>query len=78
MNYKNAGDDLYSRLANGIILQAVKDYRGARRKLRKQPRSEKAKLMVSDCERFFCSGWFEALTEVDGRMLLRKLQEEQA
>lgn len=32
--------------------------------------------MVEDCERFFCSDWFGQLTSVNGRMLLKKLQEE--
>lgn len=39
-------------LANAIILQAVKDYRVAMKKLRKRPKNESAKLMVSDCEAF--------------------------
>ncbi len=65
------------RIANAIILQAVKDYRNARKKLKKRPKNKDAKLMVEDCERFFCSDWFEALSEVDGKMLLRKLQEEE-
>ena len=33
--------------------------------------------MVKDCEDFFRSDWFTALTDVDGEVLLRKLQEEE-
>ncbi len=63
-------------LANAIILQAVKDYRDAKKKLRKRSKNEGAKLMIEDCERFFRSDWFGALTGVDGEMLLKRLQEE--
>ena len=66
----------YDELANAIILQAVKDYRDARKKLKKRPKNEDAKLMVEDCEKFFCSDWFNALTQLDGKALLRKLKEE--
>lgn len=68
--------DPWENLANAIILQAVKDYREARKKLKKRPKNEDAKLTVSDCEAFFRSEWFKALTNVNGEMLLRKLREE--
>ena len=69
--------DPWANLANAIILQAVKDYREARKKHRKRPKSEDAKLMIADCESFFRSDWFTALTTIDGEALLRKLQEEE-
>lgn len=68
--------DPYENLANAIILQAVKDYRTAAKKLKRNPKNKDAKLMVEDCERFFCSDWFGQLTSVNGKMLLKKLQEE--
>ena len=68
--------DPYENLANAIILQAVKDYRAAKKKLKRNPKNKDAKLIVGDCERFFCSDWFGQLTSVDGKMLLKKLQEE--
>lgn len=68
--------DPWENLANAIILQAVKDYREARRKLKKRPKNEDAKLMISDCEAFFRSDWYRALTDLDGEMLIRKLREE--
>ncbi|MBO4854125.1 MAG: hypothetical protein J5482_03130 [Oscillospiraceae bacterium] len=68
--------DPWENLANAIILQAVKDYREARKKLKKRPKNEDAKLMISDCEAFFRSDWYKALTDVDGEMLIRKLREE--
>ena len=69
--------DPYEDLANGIVLQAVKDWRKAVRTLKKRPRYEPAKQMRNECERFFRSEWFEALTSVDGSVILRKLKQEE-
>lgn len=66
----------YATLANAIILQAVKDYRDALKKLKRNPRNTSALKDKSDVERFFSSGWYGELTTVDGEMLLRKLQQE--
>ena len=68
--------DPYEDLAQAIILQAVKDYRDARRKMKRYPKDKEAKLMIRDCESFFRSGWFAALTSIDGQMLIEKLKEE--
>ena len=70
-------NDPYENLAQAVILQTVKDYRTARKKLKYHPKNKDAKLMIEDCERFFRSDWFGVLTSVDGQMLLRKLQEEE-
>ena len=69
-------EDGYSNLGNAIILQAVKDYRDALKALRFNPHSTERQKMKSDVERFFVSSWFSALTEIDGRMLMKKLQME--
>lgn len=69
--------DPYENLAQAIIPQAVKDYRAARKKNKYHPKNKEAKLMIEDCERFFRSDWFAALTTIDGRMLLEKLKEEE-
>lgn len=66
----------YERLANAIILQAVHDYRRARKILVKNPKSEAAIKHLISCERFFCSEWFTELTNTDGSTLLRQLQTE--
>lgn len=68
--------DPYEKLANAIILQAVKDYRTAKRKLKRNPRNHLAQSEVDSIERFFRSDWYSCLTEVDGEMLIKKLQEE--
>lgn len=68
--------DPYVKLANAIIIQASKDYRNARKKLKKNRKNEEAKLMVEDLERFFRSDYFAALSDLDGQALLTKLEEE--
>lgn len=69
--------DPYESLANSIVLQAVKDYRGARKKAKYHSKNKDAKLMIEDCESFFRSDWFAVLTSIDGEMLLKKLKEEE-
>lgn len=55
----------YKLLANAIIIQAVEDYRKAE--------TWQARSAI---KHFFLSEWFEALTEVDGNMILRRLEQE--
>lgn len=69
-------DTCYTNLANAIIIQAAKDYKKALRRLKKFPRDKEARYTKRDCERFFRSGWFERLTDLDGEVLIRKLNEE--
>lgn len=66
----------YENLANAIILQAAKDYRAARQKLKKKPDNTLARAEIDSIERFFRSGWYKHLTDVDGELLIRKLREE--
>ena len=69
-------ENCYTNLANAIILLAVKDYRRALRRLKKFPGDKDAKIRKLECEQFFRSGWFEVLTSLDGKVLLRKLYQE--
>jgi hypothetical protein len=69
-------NDTYERLANAIILQAVKDYRNALKRLKKHPRNETALYTKREVERFFRSDWYTSLTTVDPEMLILKLNEE--
>jgi hypothetical protein len=66
----------YENLANAVILQAVHDYRTALKALRMNPQNKAAKSDKDEIERFFRSQWYQALTTVDGEMLIRKLNEE--
>lgn len=68
--------DPYEALANAIIMQAVKDYRDALRKLKRGRKNTDAERTKAEVERFFRSGLFSALTEIDPEMLIRKLNEE--
>lgn len=58
------------RLANAIIVQAMQDYRDALTSMLRNPRNESARFMAGDCERFFRSGWYRTLTDLDGEWLI--------
>ncbi len=66
----------YEALANAVVLQAVKDWRDSVSKLNKGKRNIAAQAMKDECERFFKSPHFNTFTELDGNMLLSKLQSE--
>jgi len=68
--------DAFEKLANAIILQAVKDYRFALKRLEKYPRNDSARYTKGEIERFFHSGYFTTLTSLDPEMLIKKLHEE--
>ncbi len=63
-------------LVQAIVLQAMEDYRRARRILRRRPDRESARLMARDVERFFRSVWFSCLTGLDGKEILERLKGE--
>ncbi len=73
---KNLSEGPYERLANAIILQAVSDYRAALKKVKRNPGNKMAIDEALQKERFFRSGWYQALTSVDGEYLIRRLQGE--
>jgi hypothetical protein len=61
-------------LANGIIIQAVTDYRKALRGFSSNSKSSSA--IAAECERFFRSEWFSVLTNVDGEYLIINIRKE--
>jgi len=63
-------------LANGIIIQAVKDYRNARRRVRTKRDQKGARATIREVERFLRSRWYAQLTDLDGEILLERLQKE--
>ena len=67
----------YEKLANAIIIQAVKDFRAAFQRLKRFPNDNKAQYEVRDITKFFCSQYFEALSGLDGPMLLKKIIEKE-
>ena len=74
MATKNLAENPYERLANAIIVQASKDYMASLRKKKRNPGSASAEHDITECERFFRSGWYQALTSVDGEYLIAKLR----
>lgn len=80
MPKKKAGTGIgsYRELANAIILQAAIDYKGCVAYLKRHPRSADKKRMKRECIRFFLSEWFVALTDIDGKVLLKKFDKEAA
>lgn len=63
-------------LANAIVLQAVKDYRDANKKLSKGRKNQDAQSVKDECLRFFQSKWFSVLTDLDSEFLIKRLNEE--
>ncbi len=66
----------YENLANAIILRAVKDYRIAQKRLKKDPRNGKELYAKREIERFFRSDWYASLTAVAPEELIKRLKEE--
>ena len=60
----------WQALANGIVEQAVKDYRAALKTLRRHPDSKAAMATAMEVERFFHSDWYGQLTTIDPDYLL--------
>lgn len=69
-------DRNYEDLANAIVLQAVKDYRDALKKLKKNPKNLNAQYTKIDVELFFRSAWFKELTNIEPEVLMERLKEE--
>ena len=64
----------YENLINAIILQAVKDYRDALKRLKKKPQNTDAMSTAMEIERFFFFFWYQTSTSVDlgGRRNIKK------
>ena len=75
---KNFGSDPYQNLANAIVAQEAEDYLSALKRLKKNPRNRTAMDEAMQMEKFFHSGWYEILTDVDPDYLIRKLREKVA
>lgn len=77
MNIRHNGDP-YENLANAIVVQAASDYTAALRRIKKNPRNKTAMSEAMELERFFHSGWYGVLTNVDPDYLIRRLREKVA
>ena len=76
MASRNLAENPYEKLANAIVVQAANDYRAALRKKKGNPRNSEMLRNVNEIERFFRSGWYQALTTVDGEYLMDKIRQE--
>lgn len=59
-------NDGYKELAAAIVERAVMDYRVA---LMNQDKYGRVSL-----EKFFCSGWFDVLSDCDGKVLMQMIR----
>lgn len=64
------------RLVQGIVKQAVYDWRNAKRRLRRKKDNKDVQYIIADCEAFFRSNYFGLLTDLDGEAFLQRLQDE--
>lgn len=60
----------YQALANAIVELAVKDYKKALKQHYRFPDNEDFSAEVNALERFFRSGWYGTLTDLDGEYLM--------
>lgn len=60
----------YQALTNAIVELAVKDYKKALKRHYRFPNSEDYTAEVKSLERFFRSGWYGMLTDLDGEYLI--------
>lgn len=60
----------YQLLANAIVELAVKDYKAALKQHHRFPNNSYYAEQVSSLERFFRSGWFEMLTNLNAEVLM--------
>jgi len=71
-------EDPYESLGNAIILQAVKDYRAALRRIKHNPKNRIAIDEALLIEKFFRSQLYAVITNIDGEFLIDKLRAEVA
>ena len=67
-------DEAYERLAAAIVVQAVKDYKGALRKEARGKATDSTQSTIVSCEHFFKSDWFQMLSDLDGPTLMQKVR----
>ena len=66
--------DPYQALANAIVEMAAKDYAVALKYHYAHPHLKEYTDEVKTLERFFRSGWYGMLTNLDGEYLMREIR----
>ena len=64
----------YQALANAIVELAVKDYKKALKQHYRFPNNKQFQQEVNSLERFFRSGWYGMLTDLDGEYLMTSIR----
>ena len=64
----------YQALANAIVELAVKDYKKALKHHYRHPDRQEYVDEVKSLERFFRSGWYELLTDLDPEILIDRIR----
>ena len=67
-------DEAYEKLAAAIVVQAAKDYKAALRQEARGKVTPSTQGTIIECERFFKSQWFEALSDLDGPVLMERIK----
>ena len=67
-------DECYEKLAAAIVVQAAKDYKAALRQEARGKVTPSTQGTIIECERFFESQWFEALSDLDGPVLMERIK----
>lgn len=68
-------EENYKALANAIIMQAAKDFRAAYKRKLRFWEDNKANKDIREITSFFCSQYFQILSDLDGPRLLKKIIE---
>lgn len=74
MNKVILNEDGFRKLAAGIIIRAIKDYKRAQRLLTKDESDEEAIMLKADCECFFLGEWINVISGIDGKIILQRLE----
>ena len=75
--HKNAySGEPWVDLGNAIVLEAVEDYRAAKKKLKKKPFNQEARDLKTEVLEFFRSDLFRTITTIDAEELIGRLDEE--
>ena len=64
----------FEDLAQAIIVQAVSDYRYTTNRLQAKLENGRLQNRKKEIEEFFCSSWFQMLTDLNGERLMHQLQ----
>ena len=67
-------DEAYEKLAAAIVVQAAKDYKEALRQEARGKATPSTQSTIIECELFFKSQWFEALSDLDGPVLMERIK----